>query len=516
MPSFFKNPVAALREAFRPKRARSPAGGRVQLRGPAFAGAAIDRLSASLSQVSGAVNADLDGSLVILRARARHLCANNEHGRRFLSLVAGNVVGQGPRLQVRARNLNGSMDKVGNDAIEIHWDRWGRRADVGGRMGFAHFLRVLVKAVARDGEALVQVVRNRELPYGMALQLLEVDRLDEAVNGRAANGNLIRMGVELDPVGRPVAYYVKKAHPGENWMTSRPVETERVSARDMFHLFLQERGEQVRGFTWLHAVLARMNMLHAYEEAAVVAARVGASKMGVFTRKDDATSSLDTMADARATDGALQMSAEPGEFIELPAGYELSSWNPDYPHANFETFLKSCMRGISAGLDVATHNLSGDMTDVNYSSARIAEMNERDMWKALQDWLSESFLMPLYEDWLGSAMLLGQVTMPESGRPLPVERMPKFRDASRFQGRRWAWVDPLKEVEAAKALINTGLASRTEIAAGQGREFEDVIDELVQEQAYASGLGLDLSGEMAFGRPDLEEEGEVPPERIEQ
>lgn len=428
-----------------------------------------------------------------------------------MSLVGANVVGQGPRLQVRARNINGTLDKAGNDAIEMAWDRWTRRADIGGRMGWAHFLRVLVKAVARDGEALVKVVRNRSLPFGMALQLLEADRLDESVNGVLDSGNTVRMGVEIDSVGRPVAYYVKTSHPGEAWQRRSPV-TERLDARDVFHVFLQERAEQVRGFTWFHAVLQRMNMLHAFEEAAVVAARVGASKMGVFTRKDDAGSALESMADARTTDGALQMNAEPGEFIELPAGYDLSSWNPEYPHANFDSFLKACMRGVAAGLDVATHNISGDMTEVNYSSARIAELSERDMWVGLQDWLSESFLVPLYQDWLGSALLLQQVTLDPSGRPLPVERLGKFLEVSRFQGRRWAWVDPLKEVEAAKGLIEAGLSSRTAIAASQGREFEDIVDELAQEQEYARSQGLDLTSTEGAG-PDIEDDASGTPAR---
>jgi lambda family phage portal protein len=463
-----------------------------QLRTAGFAGAAVDRLTASMAQFSGAVNADLDAGLVILRSRARDLAANTEHGRRFLSLVAANVVGTGPKLQVRARNLNGSLDKAGNDAIEVHWTRWGRSADIGGRMGFAHFLRVLTKSVARDGEALVRVIRNRKLPYGIALQLLEADRLDEAVNGKASNGNQIRQGVEIDSTGRPIAYYVKTSHPGENWQ-SRPADAERVSANDIYHVFVQERAEQVRGYTWFHAVLKRVAMLHAFEEAAVVAARVGASKMGVFTRKEEAASTLESVADARTSDGTLQMNAEPGEFVELPAGYELSSWDPEYPHANFESFVKACMRGVAAGLDVATHNLSGDMTEVNYSSARIAELSERDLWTGLQDWLSDHFLVPLYQDWLESALLLGQVTMEKSGKALPSERMQKFMDVSRFQARRWQWVDPLKEVEANIKAIEAGLVSRTEVVAGQGREYEDVIDEIAQEAAYAKLMGVELT-----------------------
>lgn len=90
-----------------------------------FAGAAVNRLTASLAGWSGSVNADLDGSLVILRARARQLAANTAHGRRFLSLVANNVVGgeNQPKLQVRAykdqRNPNAAtvLDKAANDAI---------------------------------------------------------------------------------------------------------------------------------------------------------------------------------------------------------------------------------------------------------------------------------------------------------------------------------------------------------------------------------------------------------------
>lgn len=454
------------------------------MRTQGFAGAAIDRLSSSLSQWSGALNADLDGALVVLRARARALAANTDHGKRFLALVAANVVGTGPTLQVRAKNLNGTLDKAGNDAIETHWKTWGRTADIGGRMGFAHLLRVLVKAVARDGEALVRTVRNRRLPYGMALQVLEVDRLDETLNGRADNGNMIRQGVEIEPTGRPVAYWVKSSHPGENWQAA-PARAERVPARDIYHLFVQERAEQVRGYTWFHAILRRMGLLDGFEEAAVVAARVGASKMAFFTRDPEAGGDkpLDTLADGRATDGTLQMSAEPGEFMELPLGYNLESWNPQYPHENFESFLKACLRGVAAGLDVATHNLTGDMAEVNYSSARIAELSERDMWVMLQDWLHESFLVPLYQDWLASALLLGQVTM-ESGKALPVDRLPKFLQVSRFQGRRWAWVDPLKEMQASREGLEARLTSRTAIAASQGREFEDIVDELAQEEAY--------------------------------
>lgn len=456
-----------------------------------FSAASIDRLTASMQNWSNAINADLDNGLVIMRARARSLCANNEYGRRFLSLVATNTIGaSGPTLQVRALLKNGRLDKKANDAIEIHWAQWAKSADITGRMSLARLLQVCLKGVARDGEGLIRYVRDKNLPYGLGLQLLEPDRLSEALNTRLSAGGQIRQGVELDTRGRPVAYHLSTAHPGENFLASAG-QVERVLARDLLHCFIPERAEQVRGYTWLHAVLLRAQMLHGYEEAAVVAARVGASKMGIWTRGEDGED-LAAVATGKDASGNLQMSAEPGDFIEAPLGYKLESWNPDYPHQNFESFLKACLRGLSSGVDVATHNLSGDMTEVNYSSARIAELGEREIWKLLQEWVNASVLLPIFREWLSNALMRGDITL-DSGSPLPADRLGRYAEAVRFQGRRWDWVDPLKDAQAARELLGMALTSRTRIAAAQGCEFEDIVDELAQEQQMLQERGLPMS-----------------------
>jgi lambda family phage portal protein len=459
-----------------------------------FAGGAVSRLTASMANWSGAVNLDLDASLVIMRARARQLAQSDEYGRRFLSMVATNVVGHsGPQLQVRAymaqpdKKGNPVLDKSANDAIEIHWKKWGKTADIGGRMNFAHLMRVTAKSVARDGEALIRKVRDRSLPYGYALQLLEADRLAETINV-IQGSSTIRQGVEIDSTGRPVAYWVHTTHPGDRYNVGAS-NIERIPASDIIHVFLPERAEQVRGYTWFHAILMRANQLHGYNEAAVTAARIGASKVAALERDPDSAPAIDSMADA-SNGGAIQMNVEAGEMFELPPGYKLSSWNPEYPHANYESFVKASMRGISAGLDVATHNLSGDMTDVNYSSARIAELSEREQWVILQDWFIAATCEKIFEDWLAVSMLRGDITFEQSGKSLPADKFSKFLNASKFQGRRWSWVDPSKEVEASEKLIAAGLASRSEIAASQGKDFDDIVEALKYEKEALDAAGL--------------------------
>ena len=468
-----------------------------------FAGGAINRLTSSLASWSGSVNADLDGALPVLRARARHLAANNEHGKRFLTLCATNIVGrQNPRLQVRAMrdqrdpNKPTTLDKAANETIEGHWDKWGRTCDLSGRHKTLYsLLRTTVKGVARDGEAIIRVVRNRSLPYGMALQLLESDRLDEGLNARLDNGNVIRQGVEIDSALRAVAYHIKTSHPGDSYSAGRP-GAERVPAGEVYHLFTADRAEQVRGITWLHAVIMRGSIIHNFEESAVVAAQIGASKIATLERSEDSADMGPGGGLADGISGGLpQIKAEAGEMFELPPGYTLNSWNPEYPHQNFESFLKACLRGLAAGMDVAAHNLTGDMTDVNYSSARIAELAERETWMIAQDWLISSFMQPLYEDWLALNLLSGNITFPVSGKAIPADRFEKFRSASRFQGRRWSWVDPLKEAEGNLKMLEAGLTSRTRLASEQGEEFDDILDELAAEHVAMMEAGLDEAPE---------------------
>jgi lambda family phage portal protein len=456
-----------------------------------FAGGAVSRLTASLQAWSGSINADLDASLVALRARARHLAANHEYGRRFLTLAAANIVGpRGPTLQVRAYNVNGkTLDKPANDALEVHWQRWGRICDVRGQLTLPSMLRVCVKGVARDGEALIRKVANRSLPYGLQLQLLEADRLDESINRYLDNGNIVRMGVEFNSWLKPQALYIKAAHPGDNYQ-QRAAVVERVPIEQCYHVYVPERAEQGRGYTWFHAVVIRQAMLQGYEESAITAARVGASKVGFFKRAKGEASPLEQLADTKTAEGALQMDAEPGTFHELPPGVEFDTFDPDYPHQNFESFVVQCLRGLAAGLDVDYASLSSDRSRENFSSIRTGTLESREVWMLLQEWLIDALLVPLYQDWLASALLTGSITLLDSGKTLPADKYAKFREASRFRGRRWSWVDPLKDAQAAEKLLQLRLTTRTRLAAEQGVDFEDIVDELAQEEQMLKAAGL--------------------------
>ncbi len=56
----------------------------------------------------------------------------------------------------------------------------------------------------------------------------------------------------------------------------------------------------------------------------------------------------------------------------------------------------------------------------------------------------------------------------------------------------WQWVDPLKETEAMKSAIRSGLMSRSEAISANGYDAEDVDREIAADNARADAWGLVL------------------------
>ena len=474
----------------------SGAGGRQKRN---YAAAQINRLTQGWTTTSGSANSDIHRSLDAVRARSRKLANDDEYVKKWLAMVTTNVVGPvGFRFQARVYDNPAKPDTFANNAIEMAWDRFCKKGvcDVTGRMGMVGLQQLAIKAAARDGEFLIQIVRGKAAsnPFGIALQVLDVDRLDTGYNQMAEKGaNAIRMGVELNAYGRPVAYYLKAAHPGEMYQTTTGYMEHpriRVPAEDIIHEFMADRPEQVRGMPWAHAAMIRLNNLGGYEEAAVIAARVGASKMGFFTTPDGQAEVVSTGTDDDTPDGGLTMDADPGTFQSLPDGVQFQPFNPDYPTAMYADFVKANLRGVASGLGVAYHTLANDLEGVSFSSIRSGTLEERDAWMLIQEWFSTSFLDRVHAEFMQSALAFGQINMP-NGSALPMAKLDKF-SAHAWQPRRWEWVDPLKDIEADIAAINACLKSPQSVAAKLGWDYEDLLVEIKAATDLRKTIGVEL------------------------
>lgn len=473
-------------------------------RGP-FMAAAVDRLTASWVTTQNAINDELRSDLDRLRMRSRDLSKNNDIARKFLRMVARNVVGpSGVILQARVMDGPKRPDALANSAIEGAWARWSKRgsAEITGKLSFADVQRTVISTVARDGEALVRLIRGADArnPERFAVQLLDVARLDTQRNEQPASGrSAVIMGVEVDDYLRPLAYWLK---PRTDANSSAAV---RVPASEIVHVFLPENAEQVRGLPWMHAAMLSMHDLGEFNRAALLTARRGAETLGFIVSPDGSASGI---ADDTADGEAIKISA-PGTYDVLPEGYDIRTPDYAYPNQVFDPFTKAFLRRIASGLDVAYNSLANDLEGVNYSSIRAGVLEERDQWMTLQQWYVDAFLEPIYSAWFDSALTAGTITMP-NGSPLPAAKADKFR-AHEWQPRRWSWVDPLKDIESARLAVRSGIASPQQIAAQNGQDIEDVLDAIAAFEAMAKDKGVSLVDYESKAAPPPAEPAPVEP-----
>src|SRR5690606_20576205 len=136
-------------------------------------------------------------------------------------------------------------------------------------------------SLPQDGESIVRMLPWRGNRFGLALQVLDPDQLDHEYNRAPGNGVAeIRMGVEIDRWGRHLAYHLWDHHPSE--YTARGRERIRVPAEDVIFLGRPGRPAQTRFVPWFTPALMKLHFTHGYEEASLVAARMGAAQGGFF------------------------------------------------------------------------------------------------------------------------------------------------------------------------------------------------------------------------------------------
>lgn len=459
----------------------------------------IDRLTSDwANNTRKSADADIKPSLKQMVANSRSLSQNDDYIKKFLRLLETNVVGpDGFKLQMQIKDRRGKKDKESNKIIEAAWKKFSSKenASVEGKHSIVDICKIVARSVATDGEALVRKVAGFDNDFGFSLQMIESDHLDIDLNRKSGNQNEIRMGIEFDKLRRPISYPLFAAQPGDDTFVFNGKLYQDIPASEMIHVFVSDRIGQSRGVPWVHAAMKRLSLLGGYEEAELVAARAGAAQMGVIITPDG-----EYKGDSE-NDGKIEMDVEPGVWRSIPEGTDFKQFDPTHPSGNYESFIKGALRGISSGIGASYNSIASDAEGVNFSSLRHFTLEDRDHWRMIQAFFVEHLMTDIFESWLKMALTTQAV-------PLPLSRYDDFNKPA-WRPRGWTWVDPVKDVKAAIIAIDAGLNSRTRIAAEQGRDIEDVFDELEAENKMAEDRKLSLTSNLNTGaeEPDADEQG---------
>lgn len=476
-----------------------------------YSGARMSRLEFDWIASCQAADEEVKRDAYRLRARARDLSRNNPLAKQYLRLVKQNVIGaNGFKHQAQIRDNSGKLNKALNDKTEAAFEEWAERCSLDGRHGLIGLQRQLLTGARCDGEALVRKWTGPgvENAFGLALEPIDPDQLDHTlISPRGTDTNEIRMGIEVDLHGRPVAYHVWDRP--FSWAVQRKLL--RIAASEILHLYDPERVNQTRGITDFHPVTLALHFLGEYAEAELVAARIGASKVIIWKRRDGAVIGEKDPNDPLGNNPQPIDELEPGMFGFAPDGYEPSNVQIDHPSDAFEAFMRDQKRDTATALGVSYAALTADLSNTSYSSARTGTLLERDTWRTLQNWWLGAFVRPVYRAWLNEALLVGAETAGRQGLVLDT-RDPRRLAAASWTPRGFDWVDPLKDADASIRLVSNGMLSRTRVAAERGMDLEDLFDELAREEEMARERGITIASEAAAPSGSSDPEDDEKPE----
>jgi lambda family phage portal protein len=426
-------------------------------------------------RAGASANADHMADGPQLRAKSRALVQNVPYIRAGIDGLVAATVGTGITPRAIGREA---------DIINALFEEWVPVCDADGRLDYYGLMAAADRAMEIDGEVMIRLRWRRPtdgLPVPLQLQLLEIDWLDSTKTA-TYNGNQIVNGIEYDMLGKVAAYWLWDQHPGDNTsLRGSRQQSSRVSAQFIKHMFNPERPGQGRGFPRLAPVIARVRDLQLYEDAELARKNLE-TRLSVLASGDIASIANpavfggdgDSVAKARQTGDLGELSS--GGITEMPAGTQFTIVEPKVAPGYVE-YVKYQLHIIAAGMGVPYEMLTGDMNEVNFSSARVRLLDFRRSITQLQ-WLVliPKLLMPLHEAFVEAANLAGKIR----GRDTKV----------RFSPPKWDYINPEQDVKADQAEIAAGLSTLSEKLRQRGYNPDEVFAEWKADFDKLTALGI--------------------------
>lgn len=401
-------------------------------------------------------------NLPLLRNGSRDLTRNNPWVEKALTVIESNTVGTGITGQIVAPN-----EAQRKSLSNLWWD-WAMTSaiDADGRLDLIAIENLIIRTIAESGEVLIRRRYRRasdNLPIPVQIQILEPDHLDSRQDRQLENGGEIKNGIEFDKRGNRVAYWLLDHHPGDASLYLKNWQSIRVPASDVIHAFDTKRAGQTRGYPWVAAAIRRLKDFDDYEDAQLVRQKIAACFAGFIHDMNIAGTGGATGLDKTGpTEDQLEY-LQPGLFERLPPGKDIKFASPPGVQ-NYGEYTANILRGAAAAYGITYESMTGDYSNVNFSSGRMGWI---EMGRNVQRWQNSVMRVQVLERiarwFFGGATLAGY-----NSSEAYIKWMYPRREM----------LDPTREVPAKIKEIRAGLTSLKRAHAERGYDSEEIFAEI--------------------------------------
>lgn len=421
-------------------------------------------------------NAEMSGVNKI-RERARDLIYNDSDASSAVRIIVSNTVGTGirPSLNLPSDVRKSNKGKKTKEILNKEWKQFAEKriCDFNGKYNIYGLTKQIFYTVVSSGSCIVRVRRNSK-GFPFSFQVFEPEILDRTKdNYQLQNGGLIHQGIEFDMEGRKVAYWLYDRNPYDNMSMYNPT-SKRIPLEDgsgipnILHVFDQVRPGQADGLPFGITSFLTIRDLGIFEDAQLIKQQMSAMFAGFIY---DNTTESSTAGLTKDENGNPIDRLEPGMIEVLPTGKDIKFSSPPSTDGQPE-YIKTQKRRVSSGYGVTYEDLTGDLSNANFSSLKAG----RNSFKLLvSDWqeniIINDFLTPVWNIFLYGCDLLGKIKITDYQDPsndFPVSWTPPA----------FAMVDPTKEVPALIKMVRAGLASWQDVQRQFGNDPEETLAEI--------------------------------------
>jgi lambda family phage portal protein len=422
-----------------------------------YNGARRDRRQKNWTAPSTGPNEDLKWDLLTLRDRAREQVRNNPYASKAVTALTAHFIGTG--IQARISGMPGDEMQDMKDA----WKYFVDECDFTGDTDLYGLQALAARCTIESGEALAlpkpaKYYQNLKVP--MQIQLLEPDHLDARKEVKdTGRGGFISQGIEFDNTGRKIAYWLFPRHPGD---ALRKQESKRVPAEEVIHLYEKTRIGAIHAAPWLAPVLITMKDLDDYNEAELFAKKIQACYAIIVT--SDAPDKTVGVTTTDSQTGVKTEKIKPGMQMYNTIGDDVKFAAPSITpgYGDYNNYI---LHKIAAGIGIPYELMTGDLSQVNYSSYRAGynDFKQRSDQLRYQLW-APGFCRKVWNQFYQVADGIGKI----KDRPYELEWTPS----------RYLSVDPVKDFMATMLEVRLGLTSLQESIASNGNDPDKIINEI--------------------------------------
>lgn len=448
--------------------------GGIEMAAPAYEGATRSYRYGNKGLSPLGPNTAVTSSLRTLVNRVREAMRNNPVVHTTTESYVSNLVG------------TGAVARWPDQDLQTLWEQWVNVCDADERLTFAGLQSLVGRTEFADGESLVRFryrPNNSSLPVPLQLQAVEADYLDPSYTLVYGTQRIIA-GKQITSRGTVSHYHLWKYHPSDGMALTTGNQRFAIPARDIIHVYRTTRPGQLRGVPALAPVLLLLNELDQMVDAAVVRAKL-AELFGAFVTAPgpDAASPLGQDLGATDPDGQPFNDPQRGQLGGITAGAvhflepgEEIVFSTPPKMENLDAVIKYVLRTVARTAGLTYEQVSGDLSDVNFSSLRAGLVEARRHLEVIQqDIIIHQLCRRVAARWLHIAVASGRWNAPadfyrDPQAYMPTWMMPKFRN-----------VQPLTDAQADLLEVRAGFAPLSDKQMERGY-WPDQLNEQIEAQ----------------------------------